>query len=907
MTKRGVDDQPAAATPWHALEPDAVLEALGSSPDGLDEETAAVRLRDGGRNILPSRPPPTLFAIVLHQFASPLIYILLAAAAMALALGDTTDAAFILAVVLLNAGLGAFQEWRAERSAASLQRLLTGEVRAIRGGGGQSLPAEELVPGDLVLLESGDRVPADLRLLQVNNLSVDESFLTGESLPVTKVVEPVDTDALVPERRSLALAGATVMSGRGRGVVVATGPRTEVGRIAETVTAADSTKAPLIIRMEVFAHQISYAVLAASVLLAVVAASRGMAWLDVFFLVVALAVSAIPEGLPVAMTVALSIATSRMAARNVIVRRLTAVEGLGSCTCIASDKTGTLTVNRQTVRALALPDGTRVEVAGEGYSGDGAVSAAGGGALSAEVRQRVERLARAGVLANEATLRREGGEWRHQGDAVDVALLALAWKLGLAPDEVRREARVTGEIPFESERAFSATFYERDGRTLVAIKGALEVLLPRCTTQAGPDGAAEDLTPRVVEAEALELSGNGHRFIAVAEAEVPDAGNGRGLDEGALPPLTLLGLVGLIDPPRPEAADAVAKCLGAGIMVLMVTGDHPATALAIARELGIAESKDQVVTGRELAALGDPEDQAFLDATKAARVFARVSPMQKLDIVDALIRLGHFVAVTGDGVNDAPALRKANIGVAMGSGTDVAKDTAEIILTDDNFASIEAGVEEGRFAYDNVRKVTYLLISTGAAEVLLFGLVLAAGLPLPLLPVQILWLNLVTNGIQDVALAFEGGEPGAMARPPRPPGERIFNRRMIEQTVVAGAAMGLLAFLAWRMLMSAGWTEVEARGHLLLLFVLMQNFHVFNCRSESSSAFRVPLRRNRALMVGVPAALGIHVLAMRVPLLQDILQVRPIPPGEWLAPLATAAAILVTMEVFKLLWARRRP
>jgi P-type Ca2+ transporter type 2C len=907
MTKRGVDDQPAAATPWHALEPDAVLEALGSSPDGLDEETAAVRLRDGGRNILPSRPPPTLFAIVLHQFASPLIYILLAAAAMALALGDTTDAAFILAVVLLNAGLGAFQEWRAERSAASLQRLLTGEVRAIRGGGGQSLPAEELVPGDLVLLESGDRVPADLRLLQVNNLSVDESFLTGESLPVTKVVEPVDTDALVPERRSLALAGATVMSGRGRGVVVATGPRTEVGRIAETVTAADSTKAPLIIRMEVFAHQISYAVLAASVLLAVVATSRGMAWLDVFFLVVALAVSAIPEGLPVAMTVALSIATSRMAARNVIVRRLTAVEGLGSCTCIASDKTGTLTVNRQTVRALALPDGTRVEVAGEGYSGDGAVSAAGGGALSAEVRQRVERLARAGVLANEATLRREGGEWRHQGDAVDVALLALAWKLGLAPDEVRREARVTGEIPFESERAFSATFYERDGRTLVAIKGALEVLLPRCTTQAGPDGAAEDLTPRVVEAEALELSGNGHRFIAVAEAEVPDAGNGRGLDEGALPPLTLLGLVGLIDPPRPEAADAVAKCLGAGIMVLMVTGDHPATALAIARELGIAESKDQVVTGRELAALGDPEDQAFLDATKAARVFARVSPMQKLDIVDALIRLGHFVAVTGDGVNDAPALRKANIGVAMGSGTDVAKDTAEIILTDDNFASIEAGVEEGRFAYDNVRKVTYLLISTGAAEVLLFGLVLAAGLPLPLLPVQILWLNLVTNGIQDVALAFEGGEPGAMTRPPRPPGERIFNRRMIEQTVVAGAAMGLLAFLAWRMLMSAGWTEVEARGHLLLLFVLMQNFHVFNCRSESSSAFRVPLRRNRALMVGVPAALGIHVLAMRVPLLQDILQVRPIPPGEWLAPLATAAAILVTMEVFKLLWARRRP
>lgn len=896
----------APAPPWHALAAEDVLARLEGSPEGLTTQAATARLAEVGPNVLPQRPPPTLLAIVLHQFKSPLIYVLLAAAAVALALGDMTDAAFILAVVLLNAGLGTFQEWRAERSAAGLHRLLSTSARVLRDGAIRRIPAEELVPGDVVVVESGDRVPADLRLLRVNDLSVDESFLTGESLPVSKDLSILPEDTPVSDRRNSAFAGSTVMSGRARAVVVATGLRTEVGSIAESVTTAETAKPPLVIRMEAFARQISFVVLGASVVLGVVASLRGMPLLDVFFLAVALAVSAIPEGLPVAMTVALSIATSRMAARKVIVRRLTAVEGLGSCTYIASDKTGTLTVNRQTVRLVALPGGPRVRVTGEGYTGHGEVTSDKGGSISGGTRARVERLARAGVLCNEATLRPGEPEGEHSGDAVDVALLALGYKAGAEPDAIRALVRVVGEIPFESERSYAATFYRDDGGLRVAVKGAIEVLLPRCTTQLGPDGR-EPIAAEAVHREALEVSGTGHRVIAVAEGAVPEGPDDRRWGEDHLPPLTLLGIVGLIDPPRPEAALAVAQCREAGITVAMVTGDHPATALAIARELGIAGAKEHVVTGPELAQLGGADQPAFVETVKDARVFARVTPAQKLHIVDALIRLGHFVAVTGDGVNDAPALRKANIGVAMGSGTDVAKDTAEIIVADDNFASIEAGVEEGRFAYDNVRKVTYLLISTGAAEVLLFTLALATGLPLPLLPVQILWLNLVTNGIQDVALAFEGGEPGAMRRPPRSPTEGIFNRLMIRQTAVAGIAMGLLAFGNWYLLLEAGFNQVDARDRLLLLFVVLQNFHVFNCRSETVSAFRVPLRRNVMLVFGVLAAQGIHILAMHVPLLQGVLQIAPVTLGEWLVPFAMATSILVTMESFKWWRARSEP
>jgi magnesium-transporting ATPase (P-type) len=890
-------------TAYHALSSDEVLQRLVTTPQGLDPAEVQRRQERYGPNVLPERKPPTLGAIVLHQFLSPLIYILLAAALVALLLRDFVDAGFILTVVLLNAGLGAFQEWRAERSASGLQRMLRVQARVRRLGVERLVPADEIVPGDIVLLESGNSVPADLRVLRQTGLRIDESFLTGESLPVDKHPDRLEPAAMVSERANMAFAGATVMAGRGEGVVVATGLRTEVGAIADTVTATATVKPPLVVRMEAFARQTSLVVLVACVLLAVVALAQGMSYLEVFFLAVALAVSAIPEGLPVALTVTLSIATTRMARRHVIVRRLTAVEGLGSCTLIASDKTGTLTVNRQTVRRLVLPGGEAFDVTGDGYAGDGELVNADGRSPDDRLAEAIRAAAEVCALCNEATLERSGNAWTHQGDAVDVALLALAMKAGIDLDDLGRSAQMIGEIPFESERAYAGVLVDLAGRRRLAVKGALEVILPRCTGMQTADGVVALDTDRVTR-QGDDLSASGHRFLALAASAAPAGVGGETFGDEHVTNLTLVGLVGLIDPPRPEARPAVAKCQAAGVTVAMVTGDHPTTALSVARDLGIANTTSEVVTGATLASLGGADAAPFREAIRTGRVFARVSPIQKLQIVEALQQQGHLVAVTGDGVNDAPALRTANIGVAMGSGSDVTKDTASLIVTDDNFASIEAGVEEGRFAYDNIRKVTYLLISTGAAEVVLFVLALLAQLPLPLLPVQLLWLNLVTNGIQDVALAFEGGEPGAMQRPPRRPEEGIFNRLMIWQTSLAGVTMGVMAFVSWWILLDLGVSEPDARNRVLLLMVLLQNFHVFNARSEYTSALRVPLSRNYVLVFGVLGAQGLHLLAMHVPVMQRMLQVGPVTSGEWIIPFVLSGVILAVMEGFK--WAVRR-
>jgi len=887
-------------TAWHSMPEEEVFKKLRSTVIGLSDDQVTERQKEFGKNILPAKKPPGIGEIFLHQFLSPLIYILLIAGAVSILIKEITDAVFIFGVVLLNAVIGTFQEWKAERGAAALQGLLKIQARVNRGGIERRIAAEELVPGDVVLLESGNRVPADLRLVRVNNLCIDESLLTGESLAVEKRTSELSEDTPVSERSNMAFAGSTVTTGRGIGIVVATGTHTEVGKIAKTVTSSEMTKPPLVIRMERFARKITFIVVGASALLAIIAIAKGIPYVEVFFMAVALTVSAIPEGLPVAMTVALSIGVNRMARRNVIVRKLTAVEGLGSCTCIGSDKTGTLTVNQQTVKLISLPSGERFTVSGEGYDGDGEVLTGAGGVLNHEERLRLEEVARASVLCNEAILIRDGGEWEHHGDAIDVALLAFGYKLGLDPQSIRREVETIGEIPFESERRYAAKFYREGRRVNVAVKGAIEAILPFCQGIRTREGM-ERVDSNKIEKEALSLSEDGYRVLAIAHGQLSDGILPGIPEEKDMPPLTLLGLVCFIDPLRPEAKEAVEKCKRAGVRVVMITGDHPATALAISRQLGIGHSWEDLVTGRQLAEIGSPESPEFLDAVKSAHVFARVTPLQKLYIVDGLIKSGHFVAVTGDGVNDAPALRKANIGVAMGSGTDVAKDTASIIVTDDNFASIVAGIEEGRFAYDNIRKVTYLLISTGAAEIILFALALIANLPLPLFAVQLLWLNLVTNGIQDVALAFEAGEPGAMLRPPRKPTEGIFNRLMVQQTVVSGAAMGSLSFGVWYWLLESGWEEFAARNIVLLLMVLLENYHVFNCRSEYQSVFKIPLRRNVFLVVGVLAAQGIHIMAMYVPLMQKVLQISPVSAVEWFFLFLLASSILVVMEVFKIL------
>jgi magnesium-transporting ATPase (P-type) len=636
-------------------------------------------------------------------------------------------------------------------------------------------------------------------------------------------------------------------------------------------------------------------VMVAALLMAAVALTRGMPLSEIFLLAVALAVSAIPEGLPVALTVALAIGMRRMARRHVIVRRLVAVEALGSCTFIATDKTGTLTVNQLAVRRIVFPGCADCEVTGESMEPEGALLTSRG-TPSPEEEALVERLCRAAVLANEGFLGHRDQGWTYHGDAVDVALLVMAHKSGIIQAETTNAFPEITTIPFESERLFSASLNAVGRAQYASVKGALERLLPMCDSMAAL-GQDVPLERQVVEDQAYALAAEGYRVLALAAGAV-ELGPEETFSESALRGLTLVGLVGMIDPLRVEAKLAVARCRKAGIEVAMVTGDHPATAFAIARELELVESPEQVITGRDMKQAASDADLDRL--TRRARVYARVEPQQKLDIVESLQRNGHFVAVSGDGANDAPALRAAQVGVAMGrSGTDVARETAQLIITDDNFASIVAGVEEGRVAYANVRKVIFLLVSTGAAELVLFALALLTGLPLPLLAVQLLWLNLVTNGIQDVALAFEPGEGDELHYPPRPPREAIFNRLMIERVVLSALVIGSVAFVLFQWLLASGYTVEEARNGTLLLMVLFENIHVFNSRSETRSVFQHNPLRNPLLLFGTAAAQLIHIGAMYTPWIGDVLRIQPVSPRHWLGLLGLALTVLVVMETHK--------
>ena len=880
---------------WHTLELDELRKLLTASERGLSSDEAAIRLQRHGLNKLPEQEPPTLWQIALRQFYNPLIYILLVAAVVSVFIGDLKDAGFIAVVLLLNATIGGYQEWKAEQSSHALRKMLQIRAAVQRDGEVRDIPAELVVPGDIVWLESGNRVPADLRLLTANGLDVDESLLTGESLPVTKDPEwQGPEDAPLGDRANMGWAGSIVTRGRAKGLVVATGTATSVGQLALDVLSATGGSPPLLQRMERFTNVIAVATLAASAVIAGVAVALGRyPASEVLLFVIALAVSAIPEGLPVAMTVALAIATTRMARRGVIVRRLTAVEGLGSCTLIATDKTGTLTVNELTVREVRLPGGEAFSVTGEGFRPEGQVLR-----LEAPIypgaSPELDALARAGVLCNEADLHGRNGDWAWRGDAVDIALLSFGHKLGWKREATLDTHPQVNAIPFESERQYAATLNRADSGVRVFVKGAPERVLDMCRD-------AEEARS-TLESIALEMAARGLRVLALAEGEADaEADSAHAPTEPSN--LCFLGFVGMIDPLRAGVRDAVEACHAAGVEVSMVTGDHRVTALAIAKELGLAHDESQVITGPELASKS-PEEVASL-VTRVS-VFARIAPRQKLQIVEAARKAGHFVAVTGDGVNDAPALRAADIGVAMGkSGTDVAREASELVISDDNFATIVAGVEEGRIAYDNIRKVIYLLLSTGAAELLMVLLSVIFGLHLPLLPVQLLWLNLVTNGIQGVAIAFEPGEADTLQRRPRAPQERVFNRLMVERMIIGVGVIGGVGFGAFHWMIQHGWGEVEARNVLLLLMVLFENFHIGNCRSETKSAFALSPLRSPILLLGALGALAIHVAAMHIPLMQDVLGTRPASMMTWIVVAALAVSVVPAVELHKWVWNRR--
>ena len=886
---------------WHSTKKSEILKKLGVKKDkGLSNDEVQSRLLKNGFNELPKEKPHTLVSIYLKQFLIPLIMILMVAALLSFIIGEYLEAGFIMFVVIVNACLGAYQEWSAEKKANALQNLIKDKVKVKRNGKAMVIESEQLVVGDIVLFEAGDKIAADLRILDTYQLSIDEAFLTGESIAIVKNDKEVDEEAPLNDRKNMAYAGSTVVSGRGVGVVVETALNTEVGKIAEKIIYAKNEKPPLVQRMETFTKQISVIIFIIIGIMGTYLFINGTTLIEIFPFAITLAVSAIPESLPIAVTVVLSIATVRMAKKNVIVRKLNAVESLGSCTVIASDKTGTLTVNEQTIKKLVFPNNDIYDISGVGYNGGGEVFKEDVKIAKKESKNHLDELIITSMLANEAELYKDENEecYKYFGDAMDVAFLSLGLKQGYSKEELLKEVKLYGIIPYASENRYSAAFYESEGKTFIGMKGAPETILNHCDAMF--EGSKEKpLKKDKILKQAKEMASDGYRVLAVAKRNV-SFDKKKEYVEDDLQKLTFVGLVGFVDPLREEVIDSVNKCRKAGIKVFMVTGDQKETATNIAKQLNLITSSKRVADGTELEEALNKGDDHFKKLVLKSKVFARVSPHQKQKIVNVLKENGEFIAVTGDGVNDAPALRSSNIGVAMGSGTDIAMQTSSMIITDDNFMSIVSGVEEGRFAYDNIRKVTYLLISTAIAELLIFSAAVFIGSPLPLLPAQILWLNFVTNGILDIALAFEPGEKEAMRRKPRDPEETIFNREMIVQTLVSGVLMASIAFGLWLYFYDfMGFGVYESRGLILLLLVIMENVHVFNCRSERKSAFKIPFFQNKVLIYALAAQVVIQVFAMYTPFMQQILHIPTVSFDKLLFLIGSAMPLIFVMEIYK--------
>lgn len=880
-----------------------IIQKLQTSETGLTDEEVRQRLKQYGPNKLAEEEKISRLKIFLHQFASPLIYILIIAAVITFILKEYIDTGVIIAVVILNAIIGFFHEYKAEQSVRALKKMVVPKARVLRNGKEQEIKSEELVPGDIVLLTSGSRVPADARLIHTIELKIEEAMLTGESLPSEKHSHPIHEDKLTPgDQRNMAFMGTIILSGRAKGVVVATGASTILGSIAKEVRQFEITRTPLQKKFDRFAKRIGLIVLLASFALFGIGIFLGEKIETMFMTMVAAAVATVPEGLPIVVTITLAVGMARMARQNAIIRKLPAVETLGSTTVIGSDKTGTLTKNEMTVKLIY--DGKHTyEVTGSGYEPKGEILHEGVHIKPKELKNLIHVL-RIGLLCNESNVYEEEGMNKVDGDPTEGALIISAIKAGLNPEEEREKYEQISIIPFESERSYMATLHKHRGKKLIFVKGAPEKILEMCTREIEGE--------RINKKEVLRFANNfakeGMRVLAFAYKEAPDDLEELSCKEvekcqDIASGLVFAGLQGMIDPPRPEAIEAIEGCKRAGIKVVMITGDHAVTARAIAKKLGIGDVNAEVLTGSDLE---DMDDAELLEKVKTVSIFARVSPHHKLRITEQLKKLGHIVAVTGDGVNDAPALKAAHLGVAMGrTGTDVAKEASDMVIVDDNFASIFHAVKEGRIVFDNIRKVVFFLIPTGIAAIISIMGTLLLGLPIPYLPSQLLWINLVTNGLQVIALSFEPGEKNVLNRPPLNPQEGIMSRVLVQRTVLVGTLISAgVVYNFYTAYWQEGASLEYARTVAVTTMVVFQFLQAWNSRSEWQSVFKMRLLGNPFLFYGLIASFLAHIAVIYVPALQWVFRTEPILINEWLQILMISATVIIVVEIDK--WIRRK-
>ena len=853
-----------------------VLIKLDTKETGLSNEEVSKRLEKYGYNELQKKKQKSILKIFLEQIISPLEIVLIFATILSFFIGEYIDASIMILIILVDVIIGTVEEKKALKSSEQLMSMIEQETLVLRDGKEYLVDSKELVVGDIVLLESGSRITIDGRVIESIDLEVDESSLTGESIEVSKIEDKISRKVGIAEQKNMVFAGTIVLSGRAKVVVTGTGINTEIGKVAKHINEMKDEKTPLIIKTEKFIKYLSFVLVVLSIILCVLLSVKGYKADYILISVIALAVSALPEGLSLAITMVLTIGSNRLSKKGVIVKDLNSVEALGSCTVIATDKTGTLTLNQQTAKKIILKDGSEYEIDGVGYNYEGIVRPIG----KANIKNAYD-IAYLGALNNEANLVKENDSYDYFGDNVDVAFLSLAAKMG-----IKEKPEAIHYIPYESVKKYSGAYYKDNGELYVTIKGSVEKLKEFTKDQ------------KLVEDE-KRLLNEGYRTIGILSGRVNDK------RESSIKDLEYIGVVGFTDPIREDAKESILKCVKSHIKVIMITGDHPTTAYLIGKELNICDEKKEVVTSIDLETARRQGQKEFDKFVASHRVFARVTPLDKLDIVESLKRQNEFVAVTGDGVNDASALKSANIGVAMGNGTDAAKETADMILLNNSFTSIVSGIEEGRTCYANIRKIALFLLSCGLAEVLFFIYAILLGFPMPLIAIQLLWLNVVTDGLQDIALSFEEKEDSIMKEKPRNSKSSLFTKDLISETVVLGLSISLIVFGVWMYLQKHGYSLEQSRGYVMMLMVFIQNINVLNCVSEKGSVFKHNYLKNKLLLGTIIVCILLQVFISNNSYFSNIFGITSININHVIGILLLSLSIIIVDEIYKMIIRKR--